>query len=374
MLIDIHGSLVSQDEQQNTWSDDIITALEMLALAQKEGKHAVISNRLTLDKIRKCQRLSSSAKAVYNIAYNNFTKFQSCRSTVTKYIEVNNQYRTQQICSESGKTVIKVPPKIFNDSEIVQKTILLCENTNDAALYETIANVYLIWNKINIQLACEHRGGGGSTIATEYSKIQQNQNRFCLCLVDSDKFAPNASMGDTAKSIQKPANSNQMNAGFIILGVREIENLIPISILSDLPELSQSKERQAALKVLEEIENNDLRLFLDIKEGVILQNIISKTDANVCKFWQNSIPNEPNILGRINSQCFDNWSCNSSSQCTCNVSLGFGNNILDNTISWLEKKSLHEVAKMVEPSLRSQWKNLGQEITNWCFAQKPIRA
>ncbi|MEQ9357844.1 hypothetical protein [Coleofasciculus chthonoplastes] len=165
-----------------------------------------------------------------------------------------------------------------------------------------------------------------------------------------------------------------MNAGFIILGVREIENLIPISILSDLPELSQSKERQAALKVLDEIKNNDLKLFLDIKEGVTLQNVISKTDANVCKFWQNSIPNEPNILGRIDIHCLSDWVCNSSSQCTCHVSLGLGKNILDNTISWLEKKSLHKVANMVEPSLRSQWENLGQEITNWCFAQKPIRA
>ncbi|MEQ9485056.1 hypothetical protein [Coleofasciculus sp. F4-SAH-05] len=374
MLIDIHSSLVSQDEQQNTWSDDIIKALEMLALAQKEGKHAVISNRPTLDKIRKCPHLSLSDRAVYNKAFNNFTKFQSYRSTVTKYIEINNQYKTQQICSDSGKTVIKIPPKFFNDSEIIQKTILLCENTHDAVLYETIAKVYLIWNNIKIQLACEHRGGGGSTIATEYSKIKQNQNRFCLCLVDSDQFAPNGSLGDTAKLIKNQANSNKINAGFIILDVREIENLIPISILSDLPELSQSKERQAALKVLEEIKNNDLRLFLDIKEGVILQNIISKTDANVCKFWQNSIPNEPNILGRIDIHCLSDWVCNSSSQCTCHVSLGLGKNILDNTISWLEKKSLHKVANMVEPSLRSQWENLGQEITNWCFAHKPIRA
>ncbi|MEQ9357845.1 hypothetical protein [Coleofasciculus chthonoplastes] len=183
MLIDIHSSLISQDEQQNTWSDDIIKALKMLALAQTEGKHAVISDRFTLDKIRKCPDLSSSDRAVYNKAFNNFTKFQSYRSTVTKYIEVNNQYTTQKIYYDSGKTVIKVPPKFFNDSEIVQKTILLCENTNDAVLYETIAKVYLIWNNIRIQLACEHRGGGGSTIATEYSKIQQNQNRFLQMLV-----------------------------------------------------------------------------------------------------------------------------------------------------------------------------------------------
>ena len=44
--------------------------------------------------------------------------------------------------------------------------------------YEKIAKVYLVWKQINfIQLNYRPRGGGGSAIAPQYARIQEERHR-----------------------------------------------------------------------------------------------------------------------------------------------------------------------------------------------------
>ena len=44
MLIKIDVSVVQSFENSNSWPDDLIIALENLALARREGKHSIIAD------------------------------------------------------------------------------------------------------------------------------------------------------------------------------------------------------------------------------------------------------------------------------------------------------------------------------------------
>ncbi|WP_449416589.1 hypothetical protein [Phormidium nigroviride] len=384
MLISIHNSVVDNGDE-NTWDDDTVLALENLATARREGKHSVIASGDTLKKIAQCSRLSQIAQKIYTKLYNHqYTQnnITSYRSAVTRYIEIVNPCLEPEVFPYLGKQIIKVPPRFFNDSELVQKTILLCENSDDAVFYETIAKVYLIWKKINAKILCDPITGGGNTISKEYINIQKEKKRFCLCIVDSDKIAPDGKLGSTASRLQEQRDLNCKNTQTFILDCREIENLIPNSILSEL--CSGNQGRTQALKHLKLISSSvvGIRDFLDIKKGTRMNEIINEREPKVKEFWQSNFSLNPNISKCIDNWCQTHWQCSNKSKgshktkedCECKISLGFGENTLSDTIKFIKNNNPHELAKLVDESNRSDWEKIGQVILDWCIAESPIRA
>ncbi len=372
MLISIDSSVVD-DGDENTWDKETVEALEYLATARREGKHIVMANRKTLKKIAQCSRLSEFSRNIYHKLYNDSTQFYSYLSAVTKYIEIVNPCYEPEVLSDSDKEIIKVPPRFFNDSESVQKTILLCENSDDAVFYETIAKVYLRWKRINAQIKCDRRGGGGSTISSEYINIQKLNKRFCLCIVDSDKIAPNGNLGDTASRLRKSDDPTCIKTQIFILHCRESENLIPNSILSKL--YPGKQEKLEALNIIKSI-SLEVRCFLDIKEGTYLNKILgAKKRSEIQNFWSAKIPQILNISDRINNSCQANWQCSSNSgECQCKISLGFGDKTLSKTVEYLKDNSPNEIAKIVDRSMISDWEKIGQVVMNWCIAERAMRA
>lgn len=128
MLINIHKSVFDNND---IWDEpETIPALENLANAVREGKHLVISDRKTLGIIANCQDLSKTTRAIYTMLYNKFSELRSYLSVVTKYIEITDLLEPR-LSSLSGKEVIQVPLGFFENTESIQKTILLCENSRD---------------------------------------------------------------------------------------------------------------------------------------------------------------------------------------------------------------------------------------------------
>ena len=371
MLISIHSSVVD-DGHENTWDDETVVALDNLATAHREGKHLVIADRKTSKKIARCSRLSENKRNVYKHLSNQATQnFRSYPSVVKRYIEVNPCLEPQ-VVENSGQQIIKVPPRFFNDSESVQKTILLGENLEDAVFYETIAKVYLRWKRINAQIECDRRGGGGNTISREYINIQKLNKRFCLCIVDSDKIAPNGNLGSTASRLRNSDDPTCIKTQIFILDCRESENLIPNSILSKL--YPGNQEKLEALNIIESI-SLEVRYFLDIKRGTYLNRIIDERNSQIKNFWSAKIPQILNISDRINNSCQTNWQCSSNSgECQCKISLGFGDKTLSKTVEYLNDNTPNEIARIVDRSMRSEWEQIGQVVMDWCIAESPIRA
>jgi len=391
MLIRIHSSVVD-NEDYNVWSQETIQALEILAIARREGKHSVIAERETLEKISECSRLSENIRSVYKQLFLRSAELRGYLSHVTKYIEVVNPCLEPNLdeITHRDKKIIKVPPCFFNDSALIQKAILMCENIEDAAFYEKIARIYLLWKKINIKIECEHMGGGGSTITEQFINIQ-NLKKLCLCIVDSDRITFNGKLGNTANRIKSEHNENCIITELLILDLHEIENLIPNSILSNL--CLGNVNRQEALVIIEDIETSsikDLRGFLDIKNGTSMGKIINTNNPIDRDFWQPRISKSPNILTRVDDWCLNNWSCSKYEPikdknraiksikvdickiCNCKISLGFGENILEQASLHIGH-NYHGISRIIDESVRIEWEKVGQIILNWCFAENPIR-
>ncbi|CAD5979241.1 hypothetical protein [Planktothrix rubescens] len=384
MLINIHQSVFDNND---IWDKpETIPALENLANAVREGKHLVISDRETLKIITKCQDLSKTTRAIYTKLYYELSKLRSYLSVVTRYIEITDLLEPV-LSSLSDQEVIQVPLKFFENTQSIQKTILLCENSSDTSFYKTIARVYVIWKWKNtyiknnmglVGLEFEPRGGGGNTINIEYDNIQKTTKYFCLCILDSDRIAPEGKLGSTAAQIDQ--NKNQSSQFFrtkvLILDVHEIENLIPNSILLGI--CSGDKQREDALKriqKLQEIRGDQIKHFLDIKEGTLMYKIFDSTNPKDKLFWESHVLEINRILKCIDDDCLADWKCNKTkSNCQCQISLGFGKNTLDNTIKYLEKIEHHKIAREFNNDMKPEWEKIGQVVVDFCIAHSPIRA
>jgi hypothetical protein len=122
---------------------------------------------------------------------------------------------------EEGCKVIRMPFHYFHDSALIQKTFFLTENLSDATFYRRVAKIYLRWKKLKgIKIIFQPQLGGGATTARTYQLIQDRQEHFCLCFLDSDKKSPNSPLGETAKAVKRIDDLNKPLCEYFVINVR----------------------------------------------------------------------------------------------------------------------------------------------------------
>jgi hypothetical protein len=372
MLIKIDDSVVELIENdQNNGYQDLVFALENLATARREGKHAVIASSTTLKKLKDFHAISEASRGVYRQILESFSQIGDYTSLVDIYIELS--LRQEAILENThNKRILKVPPRFFVNTRNIQETILLCENLRDARWYRVIAEVVCKWKRIEgVKISFDSIGGGGTTIKDYYEKYQAEKNRFCICILDSDQDYSKGAMGGTALSVKNCHDSSCLLSHFVIINAREIENLIPIKVLEDL--VQGNDKRSKALQFVESLNrssSHEPRLFADLKKDKAVKNII-KGDCGL--FWQKVLLDlMPNS---IQEKCLQDLECNSVDNCICQIDSGFGENLLDSSIQWLDNNgnNFHKLSRMVEDAIKPEWERVGQEVFSWCFSLGAMR-
>ncbi len=369
MLLVLHDSLANALDL-NT----VLEALEMIALARREGKHLVFAKRDVLKSLLNCSALSKRTRQVYSKIYAQLAEMQVYLQTFTRRVEVIALDTGLSSRMERHCKVISVPARYFCDSALIQKPVLMTENLDDATLYQTITKIYLKWKKLNgIAILFEPYAGGGSTTEKAYKLIQDKQERFCLCLLDSDKKSPNSPLGNTAKGVKKIDNSNQPLCEYLILGVREIENLIPTQLYSLVS--SGDINRMPSVHFLEQLEKTSLaeaRKYLDIKNGLKLNDILQASkNSPFSKDWINWLKNVSALDIAIKKTCLKNKACLKGKNCDCIITTGLGDKILEAVIKVIEtptkdQPTQQKIVEMVDPLLKAEWEPIGEMITAWC--------
>jgi hypothetical protein len=375
MLLVLHDSLAKALDQ-NT----VLEALEMIALARREGKHLVFAKRDVLKSLLNCAELSKRTRQVYLKLYAQLAEMQVYLQTLSRRVEVIALDTGLSSRLEKHCKVISVPARYFSNSSLIQKTILLTENLDDATLYQTITQIYLKWKKLKkIAILFEAYAGGGSTTKKAYQRIQDQAERFCLCLLDSDKKSPNSPLGNTAKEVKKIENPNQPLCEYLILGVREIENLIPIQLYSLVS--SGDVNRMPCVDLLEQLEKTSLaeaRKYLDIKNGLKLNEILEASkNSPFSKDWMNWLKNVSSLDIAIKKNCLKHEACMKGENCDCIITTGFGDKILEAVIKVIEtptkdQPTQQKIVEMVDPLLKAEWEAIGEMITAWCCGTSRI--
>ncbi len=395
MLFFIDESLANALDSENPEAKASKNAIKLIAHSYREGNHLIYAKRETLKKI--INSISDREDiGVYMKILENLPQMKRYPDLFIRYIKVVADSNVLEIEDGNGKQKIIKISASYVKMLLVSKTELLGENRTDTLLYEIIAKVYLYWHrkefKIPIKLLCEVRGGGGSTIAIEYGAIQKARARLCLCIADSDREFPDDKYkkGGTAKKLIDIDDKLEPLCEILILDVREIENLIPISIYR---EVVQDENQKKTITILEKLESSNpstirnARKYLDIKKGLKLWRLLPNPPSNLGKqlpskeflaYW------EP-VLGALGIQFVvctltSKEQCNEAinkdkDKCQCIAINGLGEGILKGekgAIVVLEGKIERKEPVEVCESLKKDWETIGEMIISWCCGSPHI--
>lgn len=347
---------------------NIVNALNLIAHSRRLGNHVVLGERKVIKHLATCEYLSEQSRSIYIKIYNQLSITREYTKNI--YLSVEVFSGSKLIVIKKGKfTIIRLPVYYFTNLSILCKTVLLLEDINDSAVYKIILNYYLNNHNLeNVKIDYETRPGGGQNTHKVFSDIQKEEERFCLSILDSDRKAPNLGMGNTAKSVLKINDSKKPLCDVFILNLREIENLFPTLMYKEVFESDKNKKEAIDfLETLDNSESQETRKYLDLKQGLKLEKIFKESpEGEFRKYWSNFVMTfHPNMF----EECLKGGECLNTNSCSCNVTKGFGQNILKEIEDKYNDKS---VSHMISDELASEWNKIGSIITDWCCSSSRI--
>ena len=334
--------------------------ISALCDAVHRGFHYLIGDRLTLQKLSQDQNLSATTRAILRKIYSNYATTASILEHITNKITI--YYRSIEILECPKKFHISLRSIGLNG---VNKSLLIAEDLRDAVVYEHAAKQFLAYSKVGGRISIEKSSGGGSGTPKVFENHVSVESRWCLCITDTDRFCPEDIMSITARRCSAIAELAENAASHLDINARELENIIPLKILEEvIPPTHRAKwdwHNNILLNAQPDVHN-----YCDIKFGMTLKHIKSFECDKRRAYWFSVIKNmDPlqNPLGDCN---------NCDHECECYINFGFGENILDLVITYLNKNSPHSSEKLTRNDLlRENWINIGRSVFEWaCAPQK----
>jgi len=308
------------------------------------------------------------ARAIFKQVRNQIPQTKSIIEKITHHVLIVGAANSSETGMDTNTGAIRIPLDFLNDTEIIQKTILLTENLIDADFYQMVGRVYATRERLlGVRINLELRGGGGNTTANEYQNLQNASRRICLCIVDSDKKCPNDAVGETARRVLGVNDSSKLLCNVVVTTCREAENMLSSRQLELVS--SGDRNRMMAWTALEHIERSPFAktcLYIDLKKGLELKEIYSTPNSNPRQYWEPLIPRIAQVIKYPgDSQCIVSGTCQKHEECKCEFIPGFGNSILDNVTNELLHLSTHKLSESVSPNTEEEWLNIGAAVLTW---------
>lgn len=348
-------------------------AIENLLRSFAENKHILIAQRDFFNLI------IEENEGVYSLSSKNFAaealsrsrEYHSLLAKVSFYIAIDFSIRDKGFkWTEHGSSIkFSCGPLYFDDSSQLQKTKIVCENPSDSDFFKVIATFYaneedvtrcsLNFNAIN--------GGGGSTRAVFDRTI--NNNEIAFCIVDNDKTHPRAPHGGTSTHF---LGTRTVRSGLIeILDVHEIESLVPLETIEKvLTNLNLLVKKEKSLTFFKDICSIDesVKFYIDHKKGFDLKTALS-LDKSHGVFWLEVLKK---LKGNYSCECIEHETCGCTPPCLSYE--GFGENLLSNTLNYINEGSLRKYNPVLTPKLHEKWYSLGRNFFSWsCGPYKKSR-
>ena len=368
MLFYIDRSLANVDSSQ----EDIISAIEQIAQARRAGKHLVFGDRETIAALKDNSAIALTARRVYAKLYERLPQDKTYFDQLSWIVHVVAEQETLEIVNFHGKNVIKISARRLQNFSLLTETVLLAENQDDIEFYEFVVKSYILSAELGqIPVKYDPRGGGGSTTHREYAVLQQRAERLCLCILDGDCKYLGAGLGDTARSVQRIDRSDQPLCHILILPMREIENIIPVSIYRKVVADDPNRARAiCSIEVIAGSSYTEARRYLDLKKGFKLYEYKSMNiDTPQFRYW-NKVAEDLNVP----VTCTAPNECDSKDNCRCYMFHGFGSSILSAVTSHLRENSMSGIDFIIDDIIKEDWRILGETILAWCCGSKSLVA
>jgi hypothetical protein len=226
-----------------------------------------------------------------------------------------------------------MPLRALDDPAVSVQTRILVENSDRDGTFWKCIVITLARDANIIQVPDLHfEMGGGSSLADVYCQKIQRRNPT-LCIVDSDQEYPGGPLGDTARRVRALKGTEPLpTIEAHILGVREIENFIPIKVLEDV--YASNPQVQSRLAIFGRIEHvsraphcspgSEYNRFMDMKDG-LRRSVILRQQSNAGNFfgrlWKAALPAETEFDLEGDEEIF----------------AGVSTNLLDETLRFLRR-------------------------------------
>ena len=295
MIIYLDKSIASQ--MVGPQAESKILFIDQLLMADYLSNHAVfIDSKLT--SIIKDQ-VSSNLKNWLLHIDSQTTKLAALVSYVDKVFVVTDGHHDIEVLP----TCLREKAQFVSLTDLQKKnfspTVLLGENLDDCEFYKLLALYYEKKHKIaGFWCHCETENGGGSTTYQAYKNAVSNNNKFCLCIVDSDMHyaGTQVAKGPTFCALNKAdrelkRQGNGIFCGLLPLQVMEVENLVPYSLLEEI--FSSEPVCKDGLIILKSMidtfpkdESNPV-LFYDFKQGLRVKDCAKCVHTDLADYWRN---------------------------------------------------------------------------------------
>ena len=241
MLIWIDDSV----KTANFFCPAVKKGIKEIARAHERGIHFVSGQRDALRAISEMPDLDGSDRALFKRLTNNCTIDANIKENVSTFLMIVNKVEAAILMkkAQNDRTYWEAPITTFGKSEAqINQAMLLAEDLNDAIVYSHAAKLYMSDKKYNFKISLEQINGGGCNIHKSLECAIAKNERWCLCITDSDRISPEGDLSDSSKSCNQVIERYpHYIISHTVLAVREIENLIPISLLEKaVPDQLQS--------------------------------------------------------------------------------------------------------------------------------------
>ncbi|MGA2788645.1 MAG: hypothetical protein ABSF60_14075 [Verrucomicrobiota bacterium] len=292
----------------------------------REGRHILAGTPATLNSLLSLHQLQPITKTALRIARERFSELMGLPGRFSAFVTIfPDQAGSVRRLVQGNKSILEVPISHFSHSGKIQDTILLTEHLADASIAKQMAYIYRSDAKLPfIPISCELRCGGGSNLGVTIAQLSAAQDRLCVVIVDSDKKSPKGACGNTLKSVRrehKKAGPSPL-IELCVLDCKEMENALPDGFYADA--YGADVNHQEGPTFLKNLSNNgaeDLRDFVDIKEGLSLKGIFSLSRGSPdFNFWHSNVgtlAQSTPFAGQHDPNCLRLQSCQNPGACRC---------------------------------------------------------
>ena len=374
MLIWIDSSVLTADLSQDKNACSGIT--EIFSTAYR-GEHFVLAARKTLASLAADVNLAAVTKTTIARIESNLSILGNVESQIATRVDVTYGMATRP--TKTAENRWEVP---LSQIGIVgtKKSVLLTENLDDARAYEHAARQYQVSLRLGGYIALEKAAGGGSTTSEVFENLVQQENKWCLCITDTDRFCPEENMGPTSQKCNNIAQGTGIVAKHIDIKVRELENTIPLAFLEKAVPVTHSDLWAWHIKKLYST-RQEAHFYGDLKSGITIKKLISYEKGTPRRnFWE-SVLADLGPAPALDIACAEMPDCRKNNQCltpgepcSCYIFPGFGEHLIDSVLSILGENSPHKSEERTRRDPHRQiWMDIGRLVFEWAYAPDMTR-
>lgn len=346
-----------------------LDGMQNLLLSARQGRHALTAKKAVFLSLSKNQALSARERATAQGLANRSAELPLLERAVNNKVLVSPR-PIRKISRSANGFAWEIDVRELK-SKFLNSLVVLAENAIDAELYQHAAIHYQTKNKIKGVVSCSSaRGGGGSQIDVELQGLL-TEGTPVFAITDGDFLFPGMEPSVLSTRCAELVDEQNGIAWHYGLPTRDIENIIPVDILSDVADRANS---QNALNSTQQLTAATEKLkscpcdFSCFKKGATLSKIFKSENEKERAYWIMVATAVKHHHPHTFQDCIEQGSCDKK-DCVCILSHGFGENVLRQVKKWIVEKTPHNALHSFGTS--KVWMSVGEMVFDASIAFRP---